>query len=314
MERADLATRSVDAPPFSGVVRAVLDWYAGLFPPSDVVEESPTRLRLPAPPAEVWRSLKFYEEVPSRPGVLLRIGLPAPVRSEGEKTRMSGTVRCIYEGGYVLKRTTSTEPPNVLRLEVFEQRLVSSIACHSAMGCTRSVRCPAAPRSRSPRATGATSVHVPCSGRSSAGSPAESTATSSRDAHRARGSGRAVGRSQGRLSAAPGRAAQPCVESSGSSRQTPERNAGNPEIGSRRSPSMSVLAFACSQPAGITATSGRTSVVMETSSSTRPWGETTAARRPCSTPAARAASGWMRTTGVGSSSRMRATCRNCELM
>ncbi|MGZ6071954.1 MAG: hypothetical protein ACXWK8_12115 [Myxococcaceae bacterium] len=123
MERADLATRSAAAPPFSGVVRAILDWYAGLFAPSAVVEEITSRLQLPASPAEVWRSLKFYEEVPSRPGVLLRIGLPAPVRSEGEKTRMGGTVRCVYEGGYVLKRTTSAEPPNVLRFEVFEQRL-----------------------------------------------------------------------------------------------------------------------------------------------------------------------------------------------
>lgn len=123
MERADLTTRPVEAPPFSGVVRAVLDWYAGLFVPRAEVEEITTRLQLPAPPAQVWGALKFYEEVPSRPGALLRLGLPAPVRSEGEKTRVGGTVRCVYEGGYVLKRTTSAEPPNVLRFEVFEQRL-----------------------------------------------------------------------------------------------------------------------------------------------------------------------------------------------
>lgn len=123
MERADLATRPVSPPPLSGAVRAVLDWYAGLFAPRAEVEEITTRLRLPASPAQVWGSLKFYEEVPSRPGVLLRMGLPAPVRSEGEKTRVGGTVRCVYEGGYVLKRTTSAEPPNVLRFEVFEQRL-----------------------------------------------------------------------------------------------------------------------------------------------------------------------------------------------
>jgi len=123
MERADLTTRPVEAPPFSGVVRAVLDWYAGLFVPRAEVEEITTRLQLPAPPAQVWGALKFYEEVPSRPGALLRLGLPAPVRSEGEKTRVGGTVRCVYEGGHVLKRTTSAEPPNVLRFEVFEQRL-----------------------------------------------------------------------------------------------------------------------------------------------------------------------------------------------
>jgi len=123
MERAELATRSANAPPLSGLVRAALDWYGGLFAPSTAVEEITTRVQLPASPERAWGSLKFYEEVPSRPGMLLRIGLPAPVRSEGEKTRVGGTVRCVYEGGFVLKRTTSAEPPNVLRFEVFEQRL-----------------------------------------------------------------------------------------------------------------------------------------------------------------------------------------------
>ena len=123
MERANLATRSEDAPPFSLLVRMLIDWYGGLFAPSTALDEVTTRLQLPAAPDRVWGSLKFYEEVPSRPGALLRIGLPAPVRSEGEKTRAGGTVRCVYEGGYVLKRTTAAEPPNVLRFEVFEQRL-----------------------------------------------------------------------------------------------------------------------------------------------------------------------------------------------
>ncbi len=123
METAELARRSDKAPPLSGVVRSLLDWYAGLFAPSSQLEEITTRMQLPAPPDRVWASLKFYEEVPSRPGVLLRIGLPAPVRSEGDKLKVGGQVRCVYEGGYVLKRTTSTEPPNVLRFEVLEQRL-----------------------------------------------------------------------------------------------------------------------------------------------------------------------------------------------
>ena len=123
MERADLATRSAAAPPLSGLVRSFVDWYGGLFAPTRAVEEITTRMQLPAPPERVWASLKFYEEVPSRPGPLLRIGLPAPVRSEGDKLRVGGTVRCVYEGGYVLKRTTATEVPNVLRFEVLEQRL-----------------------------------------------------------------------------------------------------------------------------------------------------------------------------------------------
>lgn len=125
MERSDIAMRSGEAapPPFSRMLRGLVDWYGGLFAPSATVEEITTRVQLPAPPERVWESLRFYEEVPSRPGALLRIGLPAPVRSEGEKTRVGGTVRCVYEGGYVLKRTTSAEPPHLLRFEVFQQRL-----------------------------------------------------------------------------------------------------------------------------------------------------------------------------------------------
>jgi hypothetical protein len=111
------------APALSGLVRAAIDWYGGLFAPSSTLEEVTTRMQLPAPPEQVWASLRFYEEVPSRPGALLRIALPAPVRSEGEKTRAGGTVRCVYEGGYVFKRTTVAHPPDVLRFEVTEQRL-----------------------------------------------------------------------------------------------------------------------------------------------------------------------------------------------
>ncbi|HTS83030.1 MAG TPA: SRPBCC family protein [Myxococcaceae bacterium] len=123
MERVDLVVRRSEGPAFSGLLRALIDRAGGLFAPSGPVEAVTTRVQLPAPPGLVWQALKFYEEVPSRPRPLLRIALPAPVRSEGDKTRVGGTVRCVYEGGHVLKRTTAAEPPGLLRFEVVEQRL-----------------------------------------------------------------------------------------------------------------------------------------------------------------------------------------------
>ncbi len=82
-----------------------------------------TRVRFNASPRAVWNHLMFYEEVPGRAPFLLRLLLPHPLRTEGDKGCVGTTVRCIYRGGYLLKRITAVEPSHFLRFEVFEQRL-----------------------------------------------------------------------------------------------------------------------------------------------------------------------------------------------
>jgi hypothetical protein len=67
--------------------------------------------------------MRFYEEVPRRPMPLLRLFLPAPIRTEGAKTRIGETIRCTYDGGYLEKRITAAEPARLIRFEVGVQAL-----------------------------------------------------------------------------------------------------------------------------------------------------------------------------------------------
>jgi hypothetical protein len=63
----------------------------------------------------------FYEQVPKRPSRLLRMFLPVPVRTEGEKDRVGALVDCIYQGGFLEKRITGVE--RTIRFDVVTQRL-----------------------------------------------------------------------------------------------------------------------------------------------------------------------------------------------
>ena len=98
----------------------VVSW---LFGRTGVNEAVATRVRFNRSPEEVWNHLLFYEEVPGRPAFLLRTMLPYPVRTEGDKTRVGGTVYCAYRGGDLSKRITTIEPPHLLQFDVIEQRL-----------------------------------------------------------------------------------------------------------------------------------------------------------------------------------------------
>jgi hypothetical protein len=94
-----------------------------LFPINARSEAVETALYLNATPEEVWQGILFYEEVPRRPLWFLRIFLPRPIRTDGEKTRVGAIVRCTYDGGHLLKRITAVEPAHLMRFDVLEQRL-----------------------------------------------------------------------------------------------------------------------------------------------------------------------------------------------
>jgi len=82
-----------------------------------------TTLRLHAAASAVWQCLMFYEDVPRKPWPLLRLLLPQPIKSEGDKLSLGAEVRCTYERGHLLKRTTRVEPTRLLSFEVVEQQL-----------------------------------------------------------------------------------------------------------------------------------------------------------------------------------------------
>ena len=101
----------------------ILACFGRLFPHNETVEGVATRVRFDATAEAVWQGMLFYEEVPSRPMPLLRLFLPAPVRTQGEKTRVGAIIECTYDGGYLEKRITAAERARFVRFDVSVQKL-----------------------------------------------------------------------------------------------------------------------------------------------------------------------------------------------
>jgi hypothetical protein len=94
-----------------------------LFPRNAELETVDTTVHFDASPETVWQAMLFYEEVPRRPMPLLRMFLPAPLRTQGEKTRVGAIIECTYDGGYLAKRITEAEPARSVRFDVLVQQL-----------------------------------------------------------------------------------------------------------------------------------------------------------------------------------------------
>jgi len=93
-----------------------------LFPRNAELEAVDTTVHFDASPEAVWQGMLFYEE-PRRPMPILRMFLPIPVRTQGEKTRVGAIIECIYEGGYLAKRIMAAEPARFVRFDVLVQQL-----------------------------------------------------------------------------------------------------------------------------------------------------------------------------------------------
>ncbi len=99
-------------------------WLVGrLFPPGVAIDAVTTRARFATPPDDVWQRMMFYEEVPHRPPLLLRIFLPSPVKTQSDGKEVGTTVECTYSRGKLLKRITALDRPRLVRFEVLEQHL-----------------------------------------------------------------------------------------------------------------------------------------------------------------------------------------------
>lgn len=82
-----------------------------------------TRTSFAALPMQVWRGLKFYEELDERPPLHLRVVLPVPIRTEGRASEVGAEAKCVYESGYLLKRVTRIERGHIYEFNVVEQEL-----------------------------------------------------------------------------------------------------------------------------------------------------------------------------------------------
>jgi hypothetical protein len=99
-------------------------WLLGrLFKPSLAIEVVTTTAMFDAPPGDVWQRMMFYEDVPQRPSLLLRMLLPTPVRTQGSGKEVGTVVACTYSRGGLTKRITVLERPRLVRFEVLEQHL-----------------------------------------------------------------------------------------------------------------------------------------------------------------------------------------------
>lgn len=82
-----------------------------------------TRMKIAVSPIEAWRRLLFFEDVADRPPLPLRILLPSPIRTEGRKTEVGDEARCLYTGGYLLKRVTRIDEGRLYGFDIIEQAI-----------------------------------------------------------------------------------------------------------------------------------------------------------------------------------------------
>jgi hypothetical protein len=83
-----------------------------------------TSMIFDAAAAEVWDQLMFYEQIEQRPPLHLRLLLPLPIETAGRKSEVGDEARCLYQGGYLIKRVTQVDPGRRYAFEVAEQALV----------------------------------------------------------------------------------------------------------------------------------------------------------------------------------------------
>ncbi|MGH9823469.1 MAG: hypothetical protein ACREDR_09485 [Blastocatellia bacterium] len=132
----DIAT---ERPELKWHVRELWGAIGWLFPRNKTSEGVATTICFDSPPEVLWRGILFYEEVPFRPPFVLRLFLPHPVRTSGDKTRVGTTILCVYTTGGLAKTITAVEPPNLVRFEVVEQRLGIE-ACITTLGGSYHIR------------------------------------------------------------------------------------------------------------------------------------------------------------------------------
>jgi hypothetical protein len=112
------------AAPRAGLHPREILWLPGrLFKPSIAIDVVTTTAMFDAPPDDVWQRMMFYEEVPQRPSLLLRMLPPTPVRTQGGSKEIGTVVACTYSRGGLTKRITVLDRPRLVRFDVLEQNL-----------------------------------------------------------------------------------------------------------------------------------------------------------------------------------------------
>jgi len=93
-----------------------------------------TGMEFSASPGEVWDGLMFYEQIPRRPPLYLRLLLPEPMRVEGRRSVVGDQTRCVYDAGYLLKRVTRIDAGRHYGFDIVEQELSIGAGIRLASG------------------------------------------------------------------------------------------------------------------------------------------------------------------------------------
>lgn len=104
-------------------VRALLSALGRAAPRNHDEDSVSTEMVVPASPVSVWNNIQFYEEVKQPPPLVLRWLLPTPIRTEGTKQDVAAVVRCVYRGGFLIKKITDSRPGGVIEFDVLKQAL-----------------------------------------------------------------------------------------------------------------------------------------------------------------------------------------------
>lgn len=83
-----------------------------------------TGLVVAASPARAWDGLMFYEQIAERPPLHLRLLLPVPIETIGDKARVGDEARCLYDRGHLIKRVSQVDVGERYAFDVVEQALV----------------------------------------------------------------------------------------------------------------------------------------------------------------------------------------------
>jgi hypothetical protein len=94
-----------------------------------------TRIKFATSPERVWGGLMFYEQIEERPPLHLRLLLPLPIGTENSKSRVGDEVKCLYEGGHLLKRITRIDVGHHYGFDVVEQSLAIGGGLALSGGC-----------------------------------------------------------------------------------------------------------------------------------------------------------------------------------
>jgi len=82
-----------------------------------------TSVVLDVPAQEIWKKFRFYEEIKGKPPLLLRLGLPIPVSTEGNHKAIGELTKCFYDRGYIIKEITDSKDNELLAFKVVEQSI-----------------------------------------------------------------------------------------------------------------------------------------------------------------------------------------------